>query len=41
MRPPSRRPLHAPVRRKGAFLFAVMLLIALPAVASADAPPGT
>jgi hypothetical protein len=32
--------LHAPARRRGAFLFAVLLLLAVPAVASADAPPG-
>jgi len=40
MRPSSRRLAHAPARRAGAFLIAATLLAALPAVASADAPPG-
>jgi hypothetical protein len=40
MRPPGRRPSHAPARRTGAVLIAATLLLALPAIASADAPPG-
>jgi len=40
MRPTSRRLPHAPARRAGTFLIATALLLALPAAASADAPPG-
>ena len=40
MRPSSRRLPHVPARRTGATLIALTMLLALPAIASADAPPG-
>ena len=40
MRPSSTRTLHAPASRAYAFLIAAVLLLALPAAVSADAPPG-